>query len=101
MRTSLLLETNQYQVFDLGYGLCLVNRTPDIDVNKDVFRNVLFQGDDSIEFEKEITNIEKVGLDESKTNYLLSQYELVMNNSFDNEYFQKLGMNVSKSKPKF
>lgn len=100
MKASLVLETEQYQVFDLGYGATIVNKTPVFEnynksaENVELFPNVFFQGDDYVDFMKEVENIEKKNLSSDKANYVLDQYSLIMSDLTTQKDFDNIGIVV-------
>lgn len=104
MSANLLLETKQYQVFDLGYGATIINKEPisasmtDKPKNVDLFYNVFFQGDDYLNLLEEIENIEKNKLKPEQINYVIDQYSLIMNDLSSREDLKKIGISVKKKK---
>ena len=49
------IKTNKYQVFEMNYGVILLNREPqDLGEKEKFFYNVFFQGDDAENFLAEI-----------------------------------------------
>lgn len=102
MKANLLLDTEQYQVFDLGYGATIINKepisanVPNERENIDLFPNVFFQGDDYLDFLKEVENIEKNNLKPDQINYVIDQYSLVMSDLSSLEDLEKIGISVQK-----
>lgn len=108
MSATLLLESTKYQVFDLGYGIVLVDRNVEeinipfskesLSTTKDSkgHLSVFFQGDDYINFSNEIENINKNKLNDEKINFVLGQYEDVMSDLLSFNDYDKIGINVKR-----
>ncbi len=104
MKANLLIETEQFQVFDLGYGATIIDKNaisahvPPEKENVDLFPNVFFQGDDYSNFLEEINKIEKANLKEDQINYILDQYSEVMSDLLSIKDFEKIGISVKSNK---
>ncbi len=85
MKASLKLETNKYQIFDMGYGVILLNREL-INIDKTFgFNNVFMQGDDANNFLNELDGVIKNNIEEKFINSWLSAYDDVMEVITNNE----------------
>ena len=95
---NLILETSKYQVFDMKYGVVLLDRTPNKDMEIKTFRNILMQGDDAELFLKEVDNLSKAKFKDSHLNYFLSAYDEIMANYNTLSELEKIGINVRQKR---
>ena len=77
MKLINVLKTKSYQVFDVGYGAIILNERNETDELR--YYSVLMQGDEANLFLKDLEKMEEANLSESKLEYVLSQYQDVMN----------------------
>lgn len=98
MNISNILDTKNYEVFDLSYGVLLIN------LNKEngLYKNVFFQGDDALDF---LSEIEKIKTNKTENKFIdswLSEYDHVMQSHTEDE-LARIGVTVTKKssiKPK-
>ena len=91
MNISNVLDTKNYEVFDLSYGVLLIN------LNKEngLYKNVFFQGDDALEFLGEIEKIHATKTEDKFIDSWLSEYDHVMQTHTEDE-LAKIGVTISK-----
>ncbi|NCQ52376.1 hypothetical protein GW796_10945 [archaeon] len=97
MTATLKLETMNYQVFDMGYGVIILNRNIDNINAKNGFNNVLMQGDDANNFLTEVDSALSKNIKTGFIDYWLSGYDEVME-LMEEEDLNKIGITVSKNK---
>jgi hypothetical protein len=95
---NLVLETSQYQVFDMQYGVVLLDRTPNRDSDSKTFRNIFMQGDDANQFLAEVENIAKAKMTDSAMNYFFSAYDEITASYNTLEELDKIGITVRQTR---
>ena len=95
---NLVLETSKHQVFDMRYGVVLLDRTPDRDGEVKKFRNIFMQGDDAENFLKEVETISKGKMTDEAINYFLSAYDEISANYNTLEELDKIGITIRQKR---
>lgn len=95
---NLLIETDNYQVFDVKYGVVLLNRNADKDTEEKTYKNVFMQGDDSLNFIQEIENLINAKTKNEFVNYFLSGYDDVMSTYSTKKELAEIGITVREKR---
>lgn len=96
MSAILQIETKNYQVFEVKYGLIIINRTPENNGGKEpAYWNTFFQGDDAANLLSEIELINKKDIKESSVEHWLSGYDDIMNDTITKNELEKIGVYVN------
>ena len=95
---NLLIETDNYQVFDVKFGVVLLNRNADTDTEEKTYKNVFMQGDDSSNFIQEIENLIKAKTKNEFVNYFLSGYDEVMSAYSTKKELAEIGITVREKR---
>lgn len=95
---NLLLETSNYQVFDVKYGVVLLNRNASTDEQEKTYGNVFMQGDDCLNFIEEIENLIKAKTKNEFVDYFLSNYDEVMSEYSTAKELLKIGITVKEKR---
>lgn len=95
---NLVLETSKYQVFDMQYGVVLLDRNHERDSDTKVFRNIFMQGDDANNFLAEVESISKAKMKDSDINYFFSAYDEATANYSSLEELYKIGITVRQKR---
>ena len=95
---NLLIETSNYQVFDVKYGVVLLNRNADTDTDEKTYKNIFMQGDDSANFIQEIENLIEAKIKNEFVDYFLSGYDEVSSRYSTKKELAEIGINVREKR---
>ena len=95
---NLIIETDNYQVFDVKYGVVLIDRNADTDNEEKTYKNVFMQGDDSVNFIQEIENLINAKTKNEFVNYFLSGYDDVMSTYSTKKELSEIGITVREKR---
>ena len=95
---NLLLETSKYQVFDMKYGVTLLDRNANKDDDQKKYRNIFMQGDDAENFTKEIENLINSKIKNEFIDHFLSAYDEITASYNTVEELDKIGITVREKR---
>lgn len=93
-----MLETSNYQVFDMKYGVTLVDRNANTDKDKKEYKNLFMQGDDCTNFLKEIDSLIDGKVKKEFIDHFLSAYDEITTNYSTAQELEKIGINVREKR---